>query len=78
MSGQGRAIWKNGNVYEGEYQKNKRSVYGTFKYKDGSEYTGHWKDDKKHGQGVLKDKNGEVKKYMCKIGQILQKKLESN
>ena len=56
MCGNGRAIWKNGNIYEGEYYKNKRSGKGTFKYTDGSVFIGGWENDKKHGTGKFKDK----------------------
>ena len=61
MWGRGRAIWQNGNVYEGEYRRNQRSGVGTFWYSDGSEYVGEWKDDKKHGKGRFKDKSGQYK-----------------
>lgn len=45
-------MFKNGNVYEGEYVKGKREGYGTYTFPDGEKYEGQWFQDQQHGKGI--------------------------
>jgi hypothetical protein len=43
--------YSDGDVYEGQFQNNKKNGYGVYKYSSGNIYEGEMKDDKKHGFG---------------------------
>ena len=49
----GKMVYKNGDVYEGEFADNKLNDYGKMIYANGDVYNGHWKNGIKHGQGEL-------------------------
>jgi len=51
--GRGTFFFKNGEVYEGFWNNNKKEGVGTFNYINGERYYGEWKDNKKHGKGIL-------------------------
>ena len=45
LSGQGTAMYANGDKYEGAFMDYKRNGQGTYTYADGTVETGIWKDD---------------------------------
>jgi hypothetical protein len=49
--GQGKLLWKNGDSYEGGWEKDKRSGFGVL-VNGKQNYMGDWKDDKRSGNGV--------------------------
>lgn len=57
--GEGRAVFKNGNIYTGNWERDCRFGFGVMQYASGSVYTGEWKNDKKEGDGELKCANGK-------------------
>ena len=52
--------WKNGNVYEGEFEKSQRHGIGTMRWASGNAYVGKWVHGKKHGKGMYKYVSGGV------------------
>ena len=44
----------NGNVYKGDFKRNKRKGKGTLTYKNGDVYKGEFKDNKVTGYGKMK------------------------
>ena len=42
MSGNGKLVFENGDVYEGEFQNGKYEGFGVIKYEDGSQASGNW------------------------------------
>ncbi len=38
----GKTVFKNGDVFEGEYVKGKREGYGIYMFPDGEKYEGQW------------------------------------
>lgn len=50
--GQGRCVYHNGGVYEGEWLQDERSGQGVMTYANGDTYTGQWQQDKRHGTGM--------------------------
>ena len=46
------------NIYEGDYQNNKRDGYGVFIYENGDKYEGEYMDDNINGKGVYTWANG--------------------
>ena len=50
--GYGRAIYKNGNMYEGYFINGKRQGYGIYKFFDGERYEGEWYQDQQYGNGT--------------------------
>jgi hypothetical protein len=51
--GYGIYRYPNGDVYEGEWDNDKKHGLGEYIYSDGSVYRGEWKEDMKHGTGTL-------------------------
>jgi hypothetical protein len=47
--GVGRALFSNGDSYEGEYQYDLRHGRGVYYWKDGRIYDGMFSEDKRHG-----------------------------
>jgi hypothetical protein len=54
----GAIKYRNGDVYKGEYNNNKRNGRGYFRTANG-EYSGDWKNDLKHGGGSYRWANGD-------------------
>ena len=53
-------IYRNGNMYEGDFLDEKRHGKGTHFHLCGSKYEGEWKDDLPHGNGVETLMNGDI------------------
>ena len=53
-------IYKNGDIYEGEWYEEKKHGKGKMRYADGDIYYGNWDEDKKHGRGKMTYKNGDI------------------
>lgn len=49
-NGKGKTVFKNGDVFEGEYVKGKREGYGIYMFPDGEKYEGQWFQDQQHGK----------------------------
>ncbi len=58
--GQGTLAWKNGDLYTGDWVRDKREGTGTMKCSDGSCYIGGWKKNKKNGKGKMQYADGRV------------------
>jgi hypothetical protein len=56
--GNGRADYKNGNSYEGEWLNGKFDGKGTFTWAKGDVYTGYFKDGHRDGNGKYVFKDG--------------------
>ena len=48
----GKAVYENGAVYEGDFQKDHRWGWGLQRFPDGSTYEGEWFDDIIEGERV--------------------------
>jgi len=55
--GHGSFVWKNGDVYAGQWQLGTQSGHGQLKYEDGSSYEGEFKNGTYHGHGVEHNKS---------------------
>lgn len=51
--------WKNGDVFNGQFNQGKRNGQGSYTWASGSNYTGEWKDGKRHGKGTYLYANGD-------------------
>lgn len=51
--GMGKMVYKNGDVYEGNWSNNKREGFGVYLYSNGDVYSGNWLDSKPSGQGKM-------------------------
>ena len=60
LHGQGKFIFKSGDVYEGELKDGKYNGQGKYIWKDGSVYEGEWKDGEQHGLGKYIYRNGKT------------------
>ena len=60
-----------GDMYDGEWENDKRNGHGVMKYADGDVYDGEFRDDKKHGHGVFKYADGGVYDGEWKDGEKL-------
>ncbi len=61
-NGNGKLVWKSGEVYEGEFVDGLRSGNGTNFYARGEKYEGQWINDKLNGFGkqtFARDSNGD-------------------
>ncbi len=64
--------YKNGSVYDGEWEGNKRNGYGVLVRPDGMKYEGEWKDDKPHGKGKITQTDGRIKAGEWRDGSFIQ------
>jgi hypothetical protein len=57
--GEGRMIYANENIYEGQWHEGKRNGYGVLTKRNGDHFEGHWVNDFREGQGsyFYHDKN---------------------
>jgi hypothetical protein len=46
--------YADGTIYDGEFENNLASGYGTIRFVDGSEYNGFFKENLYNGAGVFK------------------------
>jgi hypothetical protein len=60
ITGFGKYIFHNGNVYDGEFKDGKRHGKGKVTFHSGALYEGYFKDDKKHGKGIYTNPNGHL------------------
>jgi len=60
INGQGRYLYKDGQVYKGSWLNGKKHGQGHFIYKDKSTYRGEWKAELRHGNGVYTWTNGQT------------------
>lgn len=51
-------VWKNGDIYQGEFVDGLFNGQGTITSSDGYSYIGEWKDGKKNGQGTTTSSDG--------------------
>ena len=58
MEGNGKLMWRDGKMYEGNFVNDKREGQGTFSWADGRKYIGEWKAGKQHGVGTYISKEG--------------------
>ena len=60
IDGEGKMIFKDVGVYEGEYTDNQRDGYGVFTWDNGDVYKGVWKNDKISGKGEYSFADGSI------------------
>ena len=60
--GNGKYVYKNGDIYEGEWKNGKKEGKGTLCYSNGDKYEGEWKRGKREGKGIFYYKQNK-KKY---------------
>ncbi|EER13162.1 MORN repeat-containing protein, putative [Perkinsus marinus ATCC 50983] len=53
FTGCGRAVYANGEVYDGDFDEGVRHGKGTYWYRNGDVYTGQFQENEKHGMGRL-------------------------
>jgi hypothetical protein len=58
--GYGKLVYKNGDVYKGNWKKHKKHGKGEYQYIAGSCYVGDWNEDKMHGKAVYSMACGDV------------------
>jgi len=63
--GNGIYYYANGDVYEGEWKKDKKNGYGKYKYKDGRKMVGYFKKDEYMGPSIgdSNSRSGGVTKF---------------
>ncbi|KAF4655475.1 hypothetical protein FOL47_009412 [Perkinsus chesapeaki] len=53
FTGRARAVYGNGEVYDGDFDEGIRHGHGTYWYRNGDIYTGQFQENEKHGRGRL-------------------------
>lgn len=66
----GTTKYPNGDVYEGEYENDKKNGQGMYRWSDGNVYNGEWKDDNRNGQGMYTWTDGNVYEGGFKDGDL--------
>ena len=59
-NGVGRAVYPDGQIYEGQFRDGKPNGYGRNLWADGQFYAGQYKNNKRHGIGRLQYVSGKV------------------
>lgn len=59
-NGNGKMVWDNGNIYEGQWLNGIKQGTGKLIWANGDVYEGQWQNDKMHGKGKLTSKEGKV------------------
>lgn len=57
---EGKMIYTNGNIYNGQWYEDQVWGQGRMNYSDGTIYDGQWKSGKKEGNGKFKNLEGKV------------------
>ena len=70
MHGYGIIVWPGGDVFEGEFNEDKKNGFGVF-YNKQKIYMGIWNNNKPEGEVAIID-NGKVKKQLWKNGKPLK------
>ena len=68
--GKGRLEFKDGSVYEGEFENNKMHGYGKIFFKDGSIYQGNFKNNLRDGTGISRSKDGSQQRVVYQKGKF--------
>ena len=71
-NGKGKMIWKNGDVYEGDWKNGKRTGKGKLTWKNGDKYEGYFKNDELDGEGTLEYSNGDIEVGIWKNGELTE------
>lgn len=58
MEGKGVYRYRNGSVYDGDWQNGERNGFGRKEDEDGYVYEGEWKNNCRHGKGITTWKTG--------------------
>ena len=58
-NGKGKMIWKNGDIYEGEWKNDNKEGKGIYYKNDGSKYDGYFKNGLQEGKGIMYYANGD-------------------
>lgn len=56
----GRVEYRNGDIFDGDFENNLRCGLGRYDWADGRQYQGEWKADRREGQGRFHFPNGDV------------------
>jgi hypothetical protein len=72
ISGQGKFIWSDERMYEGEWLENKMHGYGTYTWPDGRMYVGDYLNGAQHGQGVLTYPDGKKRTGTWEHGRLTE------
>ena len=70
MDGIGHFYWKSGAVYQGKFNRGKRTGKGKYFFPDGAVFDGTFKDGKEEGEGEYTFANGKKKKGTWKAGKL--------
>mgnify|MGYP001441765259 CR=1 FL=1 len=68
--GKGRLEFKDGSVYEGQFENNKMHGYGKIFFKDGSIYQGNFKNNLRDGTGILRSTDGSQQRVIYQKGKF--------
>ena len=69
--GAGKSVFANGDVFEGEFDRDSIGGFGKAKYRATQNiYIGGWRGSRRHGKGVLKLRSGTTVDGMFRSGYI--------
>ena len=57
-------VFKNGSVFQGEWQQNMANGFGSLKFPNGDSYEGDYKLGMKQGSGIYKHNTGTLRKQI--------------
>ena len=71
MHGGGVYTWKDGRMYEGDYENDRKHGYGIYTWNDGKQYEGWWQNGKQHGEGIYR-KDGRDRRGIWEDGKRIK------
>ena len=63
----GRAQWRDGSSYAGDWQQDRKHGFGVFRAANGTQFVGMFRGGVRHGLGVCWTVNGEEVMWWCGV-----------
>jgi hypothetical protein len=67
----GEYFYKDGRIFKGKFEGNRRNGEGLYTFPDGRQYQGMYQMNFRHGDGILRLKDGSTLKGKWEVGKLV-------